>query len=128
MPDVEPHVYQLVLGKVIAALRKQRGISQEAFAALIYVSQPTLSRIERGQSMPNALVFRQIAAALDLSTDELNGYVDRALDRTRQAAAGATGKRVGSAALKTALGVAGIVGLAGLAGFAIAALLAEDEE
>ena len=128
MQDVEPRVYRLVLGKVVAALRKQRGISQETFALLINVSQPTLSRIERGQSMPDALTIRRIATALDLSTDELHRYVDNALERTRLAAAGATGRQAGISALKTALGVAGLVGLAGLVGFAIAALLAEEED
>lgn len=128
MQDVDPRVYQLVLGKVVGALRKKRKIPQEDFAKAIGVSQPTLSRIERGQSMPDALVLRRIADALGLTMDQLTQYIDEALTRTRQAAEVMTKKRKKGSALRTALAAVGIVGLAGLVGYAVAALLADYGE
>jgi len=124
----DPRVYRLVLGKVVAALRKKRGISQQEFAGNIGVSQPTLSRIERGQTMPDALVHRRIAYALGISSGQLNTYVDDALERTTNAAAGATKGKQGASPLALALGIAGFVGLAGLVVFAVAAIIDEIED
>lgn len=128
MQKYDPRVYQLVLGKVIAALRSKRGLSQDAFAVKVGISQPTLSRIERGKSMPDALEQRRIADVLGLSLDQLNAYVDDAYARTRRAAEGAAGKGQGGSPLGTVLKVAGFVGLAGLVAFAVAAIINEIDK
>lgn len=117
----EERVYALVLGKVVGELRKQAQVSQEQFAEKVGASQPTLSRIERGTTLPDALQHRKIAAALGLTETELNARVDQAMERTREAAEGALNDKKGG--WKTVLGVAGLVGLGGLAGFAVSALL-----
>lgn len=115
-------VYTLVLGKVVAELRKRQGDSQETFAAKTGLTQPTLSRLERGKSMPDAFAHRQIARALGLTETELNQRVDEVMKRTEEAAAGAL-QEEGDGGWKTVLSVAGLVGLGGLVGFAVAALL-----
>lgn len=128
MQEVDPRVYRLVLGKVVAALRGKRGFSQEDFASSIGVSQPTLSRIERGRSMPDHLTMRRIATAFGMSVDQLDHYIDQTIARTRKAAEGTTERKKGVSALKTALAVAGIVGLSGLIGYVVAALIAEEDD
>ena len=48
MASINQRAYRLILGKVIQSLRSKRGFSQTEFAELIGVSQPTISRIEKG--------------------------------------------------------------------------------
>ena len=129
MQALDSSVHRLVVGKVIAYLRKEAGFSQEHFASAIGTSQPTLSRIERGEAVPDVVLFSRIAAALGLTSAQLSDYVDRAIGRAQQAAAGATQAPSGSEGVwKTALQVAGIAGLAGLIIFAVAAALSDAEE
>ena len=133
MRDVDPRVYRLILGKVVAGLRKNHGISQLEFAKRIGVSQPTLSRIERGQAVPDVLLFGRIAENLGLTPAELHEVVEESLRRAQEAAAGATHQAANSESLwTTAFAIAGLVGLAGLVAFAVAAALKdlqdEDED
>lgn len=127
--NVDPQIRQVIVGRVITELRKQARLSQEEFAARVGVSQPTLSRFERGTHSPDLVQFSAMAAVLGRSEVELQQVIDQALHRTREAAAGATRTTPGQGTVwATALKVAGIVGIAGLAAFAVAAVLAELDE
>jgi transcriptional regulator with XRE-family HTH domain len=55
------------LGKVIAALRKQAGISQEELAFRASIDRTYISQIERGVGNPSLLVIFKIAQALKVS-------------------------------------------------------------
>lgn len=52
------------LGKVIGALRKQAGISQEELAFRASIDRTYISQIERGVGNPSLLVIFKIAQAL----------------------------------------------------------------
>ena len=59
------------LGKRIAYLRKQKGMSQEDFADASGKMINTISNIERGLSDPKVTTLMSIAKALDISIEEL---------------------------------------------------------
>lgn len=119
-------VYKLTLGKVVASLRKEAGISQEDFAEAVGISQPTLSRIERGEAIPDAQVFNEMAVQLEMRPGDLYNLVQDAMDRAGRAAAGASNEAAGSESIwSTVLRIAGVVGIAGLVAFAVAAVLNE---
>jgi transcriptional regulator with XRE-family HTH domain len=61
------------LGKRIASLRKQRGLTQVELAKKLGVAQPILSNYEHGKLRPNHQVLAALAKALAVSTDELLG-------------------------------------------------------
>lgn len=60
-----------VLGKRIANLRKQKGMSQEEFADVSGKMINTISNIERGLSDPKVTTLMSIAKALNISMEEL---------------------------------------------------------
>lgn len=59
------------LGKRIAQLRKQKGMSQEDFADVSGKMINTISNIERGLSDPKVTTLMSISKALGISIDEL---------------------------------------------------------
>lgn len=124
-PD-EGQIYSLVVGRLVLALRERSGLSQEALASKVGLTQSTLSRIERGQVQPDLFTFRQLAGALGLSVGELSHYVEEAMRRTEQAARRAVGpaeRKQEASWWQTALAVAGLAGLVGLVAFAVGASL-----
>lgn len=128
MNRAEARTYAIVLGKVVSALRGRRSWTQAELAFRVGIGQSTISRIESGQIIPDAFVFRQLAQAFGMSPDEFQATVDRAYRRTGSAASAAAGGKAGKSWWQDALAVAGVVGIAGLAAFAVAALLNQDEE
>ena len=54
-------------------LRRQKGFSQEELASRLNVSRQTISKWERGYSIPDAEMLTRLACALDVSVDELLG-------------------------------------------------------
>lgn len=126
MVAVDPTVHAVVLGQVIAALRKRAGVGQQTFSQSVGVSQATLSRIERGQAVPDHFVFTRMADALGMTPAELEAVVQHALANTRDAAAGATRQQPNAIDWDQILKIAGLVGLLGLAAFAVATVLSEE--
>lgn len=55
------------LGRAIRSARTEAGVSMRSLAAKSGVSQPFLSEVERGQSIPSIATLYRIAAALDIS-------------------------------------------------------------
>jgi len=120
-----PTAFNLALGKVIVHLRKSQGLSQTAFAEKIGTTQSTLSRIELGTVVPDAVVFRAIAREAGMAPDELYEAVDGTLAKAKTLAEAANQKvaRSGNDWWGAALSVLGAVGIGTLVGLAVAALL-----
>lgn len=59
------------LGDKIKLLRKSKGISQEALAALLKVNRNYLSRVETGKSEPTATILKQIAEIFNIDLNSL---------------------------------------------------------
>ncbi|MBM4394652.1 MAG: helix-turn-helix transcriptional regulator [Deltaproteobacteria bacterium] len=74
-------------------VRKKKGLNQIEFARRVGVAQSTLSRIEMGTAVPDAVVFREIAAQVGMTADQLYRTVDETLEKARTLAA-ATDKKV----------------------------------
>lgn len=62
------------IGKVIAAKRKEKRVTQEELANHLGISKPAVSKWESGQSYPDILLLPVLAAYFDISVDELLGY------------------------------------------------------
>ena len=61
------------IAKKISALRKDKGLSQEELAEALFVSRQTVSKWERGQSLPDADNITSMCAFFGVSADELLG-------------------------------------------------------
>jgi transcriptional regulator with XRE-family HTH domain len=114
-----PKVDVVALGAVLAHLRESSGLSQSQLAEKTGISQPSLSRIERGAGMPDALALRRMADALGVSVNDVHSLVDQSVVQARDLAATATHKKGAAdnwwAAAVAVLGVVGVVMLVGLA-------------
>ena len=60
-----------MIGGNIQALRKKRSWSQETLAERIGVSRQTIAKWEAEESAPDLMLAEKLAAALDVSLDEL---------------------------------------------------------
>jgi len=58
-------------GEHLRALRKQRGLSQQALADEADISWPTVQRVEAGSQSATLEVLAALAQALDISLKEL---------------------------------------------------------
>ena len=63
----------MMLGNKIAELRKEKGLTQEALANALSVSNQAVSKWEANQSCPDILLLPQIADFFDVSMDYLFG-------------------------------------------------------
>lgn len=64
-----------MLGDNIKALRKQKGYSQETMASQLNVVRQTISKWEKGQSVPDAYMLEQIAELLEVPVSTLLGDI-----------------------------------------------------
>lgn len=64
-----------MLGENIKRFRRAKGISQEELAVKLNVVRQTISKWEKGQSVPDADVLIHIAQLLDVSVSQLLGIV-----------------------------------------------------
>ena len=55
----------------IASIRRLRGLNQAQLAEKVGVSQPHISRIEKGDEGPPLALFRQVAEALNVTLSDL---------------------------------------------------------
>lgn len=58
-------------GELIAQRRKARGMSQGELASRLHVTDKAVSKWERGLSYPDVTLLEPLAAALDLTVEEL---------------------------------------------------------
>lgn len=66
------------IGPRAKALREQRGESQEAVARRADIATATYSRIENGLNEPSLATLVKLAAALQVSIDDLVGHTPTA--------------------------------------------------
>lgn len=91
------------IGERLARLRRAKRISGAALAALVGMSQPKISRIERGRGLPDPADVVAIAKALDADdavVEDLRARAERAHDRMTDwtpAAAGLANRQRGVA-------------------------------
>ena len=62
-----------MLGENLNRIRMRRGFSQEELAARIHVVRQTVSKWEKGLSVPDAEALMRLADALEVSVSELLG-------------------------------------------------------
>lgn len=62
---------QAAFGKVIRELRKEKGLSQEAFADLAGIDRSYMGHIERGEKNITLSKIYQLSAALNVSVSEI---------------------------------------------------------
>lgn len=65
---------EIMVGKVIARLRKEKEITQEELAGYLGVSKPAVSKWESLQSYPDITLLPILATYFDVTIDELLGY------------------------------------------------------
>ena len=59
------------MGKEIRRLREERGITQETLAEVLNVTAQSISKWERGTSMPDVQMLPQIAVYFGVTIDQL---------------------------------------------------------
>ncbi|WP_334180710.1 helix-turn-helix transcriptional regulator [Pseudomonas nitroreducens] len=55
------------IGQIIYALRREKGLTQEALALAAETATSNLSRIEKGQRRPSGALLERLASALETS-------------------------------------------------------------
>ncbi len=65
---------KMVIGKNIAEYRKIAGLSQIDFAEKLNYSDKAISKWERGESLPDVVVLKQIADFFGITLNDLAGY------------------------------------------------------
>lgn len=68
---MEEKEFQLKLGKQIAKLRIEKGISQVDFAYMLDKEKQNLNRIEKGKTNPTIWTLYQIASLLEVPIEKL---------------------------------------------------------
>ncbi len=65
------HPSLVKLGSAIRSIRKEQGLSQEKLALHAEIDRSYIGRIERGDNNVAFLTLERVAAALDISVEEL---------------------------------------------------------
>ena len=73
-----------MVGKRLEQLRKSRGMSQRELAALLGVTNYTVSAYENDRSEPADEIKVRLARLFDVSLDYLMGLVDQSLSLSRE--------------------------------------------
>lgn len=66
-----PTLDAVLVGNVIANLRKKKGISQEVLSGLADIGRTHLSAIERGERKPTLETLYRISCALDVKMSDI---------------------------------------------------------
>ena len=74
----------MVIGKRLEILRKNRGMSQRELAAILGVTNYTVSAYENDRSEPADETKVQLARLFDVSLEYLMGLVDQPLSLSRE--------------------------------------------
>lgn len=71
-----------MLNENIKNIRKNKGFTQEELAARLHVTRQTISKWERGASVPDAALLSDMAEIMDVSVSDLLG--EKAIERHDQ--------------------------------------------
>lgn len=66
------------VGAVLAQMRRQQKMTGSELARIVGISQPTMSRLERGKTLPDPEVVAAIARALGAADDKIRALSERA--------------------------------------------------
>lgn len=122
MPHKENEVYALVVGKTIALLRERSGWRQDQLAEKVGIAQPTLSRIERGQTEPSASLLREFARTFNMTLPSLCQRVEDTLVRMEESARASMRGSPHASWWEPVVAMAGAAGLMALVALAISAV------
>ena len=75
-----PMLDSVVVGKVIASFRKDKGISQEVLSGLADIGRSHLSAIERGERKPTLETLYRICCALNVKMSEVVQKIEQELN------------------------------------------------
>lgn len=67
----DPEELKRRIGRNVAAVRKEQGISQQGFAGLLGTSVQWVSRVERGEENLTITTLVKLAGALGLTVEDL---------------------------------------------------------
>ena len=70
----------VIVGKVIADLRKKKDLSQEVLSGLAVIGRTHLSAIERGERKPTLETLYRISVALDMKMSDIVIMIENALN------------------------------------------------
>lgn len=72
------------VGITIARLRHAKGLTQIQLSERINSNQSTIWRYESGETMPDLLMLRKIALALDISISEIFDNIEELLQKGKK--------------------------------------------
>lgn len=73
MNKVTAKIGRVEIGRNIRRLRKQKNMSQEQLAKILWIDRSSLSGYERGKRTPDIFMLCKMADAFDVSLDVLVG-------------------------------------------------------
>ena len=73
------------LGEVLRAVRRRKGLSQEALAHAAEIERNYVSLVELGKHSPSVRILFKLCAVLELRPSELFTLVEQRLDQRRSA-------------------------------------------
>jgi transcriptional regulator with XRE-family HTH domain len=111
----ERATYAAVVGQVIQHLRSGR-MTQQQLAEKASLSQSSLSRFEKGQSLPDLFETRRLARALGKKPGEFVDLLDQALARTADVAKKVSPSEPLDGLAAVALGSLAVLGVVALLG------------
>ena len=62
---------QVKIGKLIARLRKNKNLTQQALGDIMGVGHQAVSKWERGNCLPDISIINKLCEVLDITSDEL---------------------------------------------------------
>lgn len=80
IPTLDP----VIVGKVIASFRKQKGMTQEVLSGLANIARSHLSAIEHGERKPTLETLFRICTALDVEMSTVILKLEEELEKNRQ--------------------------------------------
>ena len=118
--------YPAIIGRILARKRDERGRDQDKLAKAAGLNRSSLSRIENGETIPDAVQLTQIARALKTTPSDILAEADAAHARLKMEGVKVHMKKPASKSGKVGLGLA-LIGAAALGGL-VASALAKDEK
>lgn len=76
-----PTLDAVLVGNVIADLRKKKGISQEVLSGLADIGRTHLSAIERGERKPTLETLYRLSCALDIKMSDIVIEIEDRLEK-----------------------------------------------
>lgn len=81
IPTLDP----VIVGKVLASFRQQKGMSQEILSGFADIGRSHLSAIERGERKPTLETFYRICTALEVKMSTVMLKLEEELEKERTA-------------------------------------------